>query len=57
MLALDFFEHVDEGYGHSSRDSVPTVEEESINVPEVRFTLRDGELERLSAMINPSSRK
>ncbi len=51
LVALDFFDHIDaEGYGHSSEDPVPTVEEESIVVPDVRFTLPDGELESL---INP----
>lgn len=53
LAALDFFENVDERYGRSYDDPVPAVEVTAVTVPEVRFTLPNSELERLSALINP----
>ena len=54
IAALDFFEDINEGYGRSHDDPVPTdVEVDSITVPEVRFTLSGNQLAALSALIDP----
>ena len=53
LAALDFLQNVSEDYGDSVDDPVPSVEVESITIPEGRFTLRASELDQLHATVNP----
>lgn len=53
LVALDFFDRVDDNYGTSLEDPVPHEEHGGIAVPESRFTMQATELHQLQNEINP----
>ena len=53
LVALDFFDPVNENYGISNDDPVPTDEPHSVSVPEFCFSIQANELTNLIEKVNP----
>ncbi len=53
LSALDFFESVNNNYGSSIDDEIPSPEPDSVNVPRGRFHLSDQAQLQLSSVVDP----
>ena len=51
LVALDFFQNVDEDYGDSNDDPVASSEVEAITIPEGRYTLTRTSFDQLYKLL------
>lgn len=55
LVAVDFFHHVNEDYGVSNNDPVPSEEPHQVLIPENRFSIESNEFSDLVEEVNPLS--